>query len=65
MANYTRVKDIATDIMELAIGTGYDYDYLCLLTESLVQKYGHSYDEAVGFVSRFACSGAARKEQSL
>lgn len=68
MAKYTRVKDVATDLMELSMGTGYDYDYLCLLAEIIVQKYGRSYDEAVGFVSRFASAGgslAARKTQAV
>lgn len=65
MVNHMRVKDVATDLMELSMGTGYDYDHLCLLTEIIVQKYGRSYDEAVNFISCLASSGRLRIARNL
>lgn len=52
----TRVKHIATDLMNCSLDTGYDYDYLCEQVESLM-KDGEPMDKAAEEIIEIAYEG--------
>ena len=50
---YTRMKQIAVDIMDIALDTGYDVDFLGSCVDELVAD-GESYEDAVQQVREIA-----------
>lgn len=50
---FNSIKEIATAIMDVALDTGYSYDYLCECMKELLDD-GESYEEAFDEVSKIA-----------
>lgn len=46
MAKYNRMKHVVTDLMEAALATGYDYEFLCERVDEAIED-GESLEEAV------------------
>ena len=53
MLKFKRMKDIAIAIMEVALDTGYEYDFLSQMVDEQVAE-GETYEDAFRFVSQVA-----------
>lgn len=49
---YYRIKDAATDIMDISLDSGVDYELLVALVDLWVKVRGKSFEEAVELVRR-------------